>query len=274
MRKKIIFSICLIGVLFLASCGKQETVKKQPTEAKWQKGETVVIGIDDSFVPMGFRNENDQIIGFDIDLAKKVFETEKIHYVFQPINWAMKETELSNGTIDVIWNGYSATPEREKVVAFSKPYLKNRQVLVTLSKSHIQSFKAMKGKKLGVQEGSSGESLVLENPHVLLDWVAGKEATTYDTFTNSFLDLKFGRIDGLIIDQVFADYYLSHDEKKTSYTMIKGDLPEEDFVIGVRKNDRELLDIINAGLEETYRNQQSKKISEKWFNEDRIVPPI
>lgn len=273
MWKKISIVISVLSLLLLVGCGKKEGVEKQSEEAKWKKGDTVVIGVDDSFVPMGFRDEKDKIVGFDIDLAEKVFENEKIKYKIQPIDWAMKETELKNGTIDVIWNGYSVTPERKKLVAFSDPYLKNKQVLVSLSKNKINSFADMKGKKLGVQEGSSGESAVLENPEVLLDLVDGNEATGYDTFTNGFLDLKSGRIDGLIIDQVFADYYISHDGKDTQYTVTEGALPEEDFAIGVRPDDKELLEIINTGLKDSYNNGQSQAISQTWFGEDRVVQP-
>lgn len=273
MWKKISIVISVLSLLLLVGCGKKEGAEKQSEEAKWKKGDTVVIGVDDSFVPMGFRDEKDKIVGFDIVLAEKVFENEKIKYKIQPIDWAMKETELKNGTIDVIWNGYSVTPERKKLVAFSDPYLKNKQVLVSLSKNKINSFADMKGKKLGVQEGSSGESAVLENPEVLLDLVDGNEATGYDTFTNGFLDLKSGRIDGLIIDQVFADYYISHDGKDTQYTITEGALPEEDFAIGVRPDDKELLEIINTGLKDSYNNGQSQAISQTWFGEDRVVQP-
>ncbi|MFN1208732.1 transporter substrate-binding domain-containing protein, partial [Enterococcus lactis] len=76
--------------------------------------------------------------------------------VFQPIDWSMNVTELRNTTIDLIWNGFSITPERQAVVNFSKPYLANDQELVTLKSSNINKFSDMKGKYLGAQNGSAG----------------------------------------------------------------------------------------------------------------------
>lgn len=86
----------------------------------YQRREKIVIGLDDTFVPMGFRDKDGKLTGFDIDLAKAVFEQYGITVDFQPIDWSMKEFELNNGTIDLIWNGYSKTPAREKKSAIYK----------------------------------------------------------------------------------------------------------------------------------------------------------
>lgn len=74
----------------------------------------MVIGFDNTFVPMGFKDENGKNVGFDIDLADAVFKKYDVKVKMQPIDWDMKETELKNGSIDLIWNGYSVTKEREK----------------------------------------------------------------------------------------------------------------------------------------------------------------
>ncbi len=74
----------------------------------------IIIGLDDTFVPMGFRDKEGKLTGFDIDLARAVFREYDIKVVFQPIDWSMKEFELNNGTIDLIWNGYTKTAERAK----------------------------------------------------------------------------------------------------------------------------------------------------------------
>ena len=91
--------------------------------------------------------------GFDIDLAQAVSEKLVFKVQFQPIDWDMKETELQNGTIDAIWNGYSATDERREKVAFSIPYMENQQVLVAKKSQQIHSVEDMKDKTLGAQAG-------------------------------------------------------------------------------------------------------------------------
>ena len=101
----------------------------------------LVLGFDDTFVPMGFKDENGEYTGFDIELAKAVGEKLGKEIAFQPIDWSMKETELNNGNIDFIWNGYSVTEERKEKVAFSDAYLDNRQVIITLAESDINNKK-------------------------------------------------------------------------------------------------------------------------------------
>ena len=75
---------------------------------------TLVVGLDDSFPPMGFRNENNEIVGFDIDLAKAVAKELGMEVKFQPISWASKEQELNSGNIDCIWNGFAYTKKEQQ----------------------------------------------------------------------------------------------------------------------------------------------------------------
>ena len=120
--KKLLFlliSIVILSILISGCSSKKIETKKDSN--------TVIIGIDDTFVPMGFKNEKGDIVGFDVDLSKEAFKRMNLKVIFQPIDWSMKETELTNGNIDLIWNGYTMTHEREKKVAFTNSYLKNRQ---------------------------------------------------------------------------------------------------------------------------------------------------
>lgn len=93
-------------------------------------GKKLVMGLDDSFPPMGFRNENNEIVGFDIDLAKEVGKRIGYEVVLQPIDWASKELELDTGNIDCIWNAFTITAERQENMLMTVPYLANNQVIV------------------------------------------------------------------------------------------------------------------------------------------------
>lgn len=127
--------LLILPVMLLSGC--ENVTQRANTQDTWkqiQRRGKVVIGLDDSFVPMGFREKNGKLVGYDIDLAKAVFKQYGIKVDFQTIDWSMKETELKNGTIDLLWNGYSVTPQRAKKVAFSRVYLLNKQVLVTKKK--------------------------------------------------------------------------------------------------------------------------------------------
>ena len=228
--------IAIIGILALTLTG----CAKSNNPDSWQtieKNKQVVIGLDDSFVPMGFEKKNGQLTGYDIDLARAVFKEYGIKVSFQTIDWSMNVTELRNGTIDLIWNGYSITPERKKKVAFSRPYLRNRQVLVVKKNSGIDSFAQMKKYELGMQTGSTAEQWYETKQNVL----HVKKTILYDTISNSLLDLNSGRIQGILLDEVYADYYIAHMVKSSEYKVIQNDrVPFDEFAVGMRKGDKTL----------------------------------
>lgn len=211
------------------------------------------------------KKKSGQLTGYDIDLAKAVFQEYGIKVSFQTIDWSMNVTELRNGTIDLIWNGYSITPQRKKKVAFSRPYLRNRQVLVVKKNSGINSFSQMKKYELGMQTGSTAEQWYEGKQKVL----RAKKTILYDTISNSFLDLKAGRIQGILLDEVYADYYISHMAKSNNYRVIQNDqVPMDLFAVGMRKGDKTLRRKINAGLVRLQKNGKLRQINEKWFGKN------
>ncbi|AKP63662.1 amino acid ABC transporter substrate-binding protein [Levilactobacillus koreensis JCM 16448] len=263
--------IGLSGVL--AGC---TTVTQRANDTdKWsqiKKKKKVVVGLDDSFVPMGFRQKSGKLVGYDIDLARAVFKLYGIKVDFQTIDWSLNVTELHNGTIDLIWNGFSITPQRAKQVAFSDTYLNNDQVLVTLKKSKIKSFADMQGKVLGAQTGSSGAQDIDAHPKLLKDRIKNHEAVTYDSFTNAFIDLNVGRIKGLLIDSTYANYYIKHQAHPEDYRVTVGNFPKEKFAVGLRKGDVTMRRKINAGLKRLAENGTLEKINEKWFGKKVDTP--
>ena len=255
----------LVAMISLTACGKKEA--KDGWQAIKDKKE-VVIGFDNTFVPMGFKDENGKNVGFDIDLANAVFAKYDIKVKMQAIDWDMKETELKNKSIDLIWNGYSATKEREKKVAFTMPYMTNQQVLVTKKSSNITTVSDMKNKKLGAQQGSSGYDAFTKQTDVLKDRVKDNDATLYDDFNSALLDLKAGRIDGLLIDNVYANYYLTKNGELSNYNIITTGYAGENFAVGARKSDKTLVDNINKAFKTLHADGEFQKISDKWFSKD------
>ena len=122
MKKLTIVAIvATLGTSLVACAGatQNKSSETKAVESTLDKDE-LVIGLDDTFVPMGFKDENGKLVGFDVELADAVAKKLNKKIKFQPIDWSMKETELSNGNIDLIWNGYSITDERKLKVEFSK----------------------------------------------------------------------------------------------------------------------------------------------------------
>lgn len=282
MKKKIFIFLSLLAFfsLTLAGCGNsQKSVAQEAnTTDTWshiKKRGRVIIGLDDTFVPMGFREKNGKLVGYDIDLAKAVFKQYGIKADFQPIDWNMKETELRNRTIDLIWNGYTITPARQKQLLFSRPYMANRQVLVTKTAENITTFKGMQGKTLGAQTSSSGASLLDEKPTMLKDYIKGKTPVLYDSFNNALMDLDANRIQGLLIDSVYAGYYISKEKDPASYRVTRGGFDGEDFAVGMRKGDKTLKSKIDKGLQNLANTGELQKINKKWFgnSDNSLIQP-
>ena len=275
-RKGILGLLTLVGmaVMSLAGCTQLASNPTVDNWDKYQQQKSITVGFDNTFVPMGFEEKNGNYAGFDIELAKYVSKKLGITVHFQPIDWDMKETELQNGTIDAIWNGYSATDERREKVAFTIPYMQNTQILVVKKTSGIHSVEDMAGKVLGAQNGSSGMLDFEEHPEVLKNRVKGGDADQYQSVNEAIIDLKNDRIDALLIDRVYADYYLTTEGIADEYDTIPSGFESESFAVGVRPADKKLLEALNQAFKELYQEGIFQQISQKWFGEDVATPEV
>ena len=173
-------------------------------EVKQDKTKTLVVGLDDTFAPMGFRDDNGEIVGFDIDMAKEVTKRLGMELKFQPIDWASKELELNTGKITCIWNGLSVSPAREEAMTLSKPYLANKMIIITNQDSALNTKADLEGKKVGLQTGSTAVAALEKDP-------ISKKLTqvTYENNVLALTDLNIGRIDAVVMDEVVARYMIS-----------------------------------------------------------------
>ena len=268
--RKFKFVITLI-VMVLVITGCASGGKEKPRKDNWNDFKTdkkVVIGFDNTFVPMGFQDKSGKDVGFDIDLANAVFEKYGIKVQWQAINWDLKETELKNGNIDLIWNGYSKTDERESIIQFTKQYMVNEQVIVVKKSKNIKAISDLKDKVLGAQNGSSGYDTFNSNPEVLKNIVKNNDATQYESFNEALIDLENDRIDALLIDKVYANYYLKQQNKLDDFNILNAGFDSESFAVGARKADITLVKKINEAFYELYREGKFQEISNKWFGED------
>lgn len=256
-RKMVLMSLVMALVLtMLAGCSGSGAGKED---------NQLVIGIDDKFAPMGFRDENNEIVGFDIDYAKAAAEKMGMEATFQPIDWSAKESELNSGRIDLIWNGYTITEERKGKVLFTKPYLKNSQVVVTLADSEITQLSDLAGKTVGLQGLSSAADALDAAP-------IKSEIKTISEFPDNVLaltDLKTKRLDAVVIDEVVARYYMAKEEG--TFKLLDESLAPEEYGIGVKKGNEELLNKLQKALDELNQDGTASEISKKWFGEDKVL---
>ncbi|WP_418127529.1 transporter substrate-binding domain-containing protein [Streptococcus parasuis] len=268
MKKIVLGAVALVSSLALVACGSSDSATKSDNWSTYESEKSITIGFDKTFVPMGFEQTDGSYTGFDIDLANAVFEKYGITVEWQPIDWDLKETELTNGNIDLIWNGYSITDERKEKVLFTNPYMDNQQVLVTKKSSNISQVSDMKDKVLGAQAGSSGYSVFEGQPEILKDIVQNNDASQYATFNEALIDLKNDRIDGLLIDRVYANYYLQQEGIIDDYNIIDAGFENEAFAVGARQSDKTLVENINKAFTELYQEGKFQEISQKWFGDD------
>ena len=264
--KKVFLPLLLI-IFFATGCGGDQK-DKNITRTKYDR--IVVIGIDDNFAPMGFHDENGELVGFDIDLAEEVARRIDVEVEFKPIDWANKENEIISGNIDMIWNGLDIVDKYKEYMIFSKPYMTNRQILMVRKDNpqNIYSEFDLEGKIVGTQAGSSSEIYLNADKDLKKRF---KEFKTYPNFKEGFAALAKGEFDALIIDEIAARYEKNlHPEKFDIVETTVGFVTE--FGIGFRKNNRELRDKVQKAFDDMIKDGTAKEISEKWFQSDLIKP--
>ncbi len=250
--------LLLMAGMALAGCGSVGT--KAPAKQKF------VIGLDDSFPPMGFRDEKNNIVGFDIDMAKEAAKRLGMEVEFKPIDWSSKEAELSAKRIDALWNGMNITEERKKNVLFSEPYMESKQLIFVPAGSTIKSAADLSGKVVGVQQSSIGEEVVVKDAKLKSSL---KDFKVYPDFIAAFMDLNTGRVDAVVTDEILGRYYMSKDKGK--YVAIEQPLGEVGtYGIGFRKDDTELRDKVQKVLDEMKKDGTSAQISKQWFGSDIV----
>ena len=228
--------------------------------------DTLIVGLDDTFAPMGFKDESGEIVGFDIDLAKAMGEKLGKAIEFQSIDWTMKETELNAGNIDFIWNGYSISDERKEQVDFSVPYLKNRQIIITLADSDINAKADLAGKTVAAQTGSTAVDAIESEPDVMATFKDGKPVT-YESNNDVLMDLEAGRVDAAVADEIIVRYYMSKKGEE-KFKVLDEDFGEEEYGVGMRKGDAKMVDAFNKAYDELKAEGKLAEISTKWFGED------
>ncbi len=265
-------AVLALGLALLAGCGPSGShhesgpvAAKDPSFDTVQKKGKLIVGLDDSFPPMGYRDDSGAIVGFDIDLAQEAAKRLGVAVEFKPVQWNGIIMSLNKGDIDVIWNGLTITEERQKQIIFSKPYLDNRQIIVVQVGSPITDKSSLAGKTVGLQLGSSSETALNSDREVASSL---KDVRKYSANTEALMDLAAGRIDAVIVDEVVGRYYISR--KPESYRILNDDFGAESYGIGFRKDDESLRDAIDRVLDEMKADGSADKISDQWFGDELV----
>ena len=257
MRKK--FSLLLVVSMLaalLTGCGAKEA-------------NTFTVGFDAEFPPYGYMDENGDYVGFDLDLAAEVCERNGWELVKRPIDWNSKDMELSSGSIDCIWNGFTINT-REDDYTWSSPYVDNSQVFVVPADAGIATPADLAGKAVGVQSDSSALSAL--NNEDAPENIALRDSfgslTEYADYNTAFMDLEAGAINAVAMDIAVAEYQI--ESRGDKYVILDQYLATEQYGVGFKLGNTELRDKVEKTLVEMNEDGTLAEIAEKWGLTDCI----
>ncbi len=217
----------------------------------------IVMGTEATYPPFEYVDEKTrQITGFDVEIAEAIARKLGVKLVIKDIAFDGLIPALITGKIDMIVAAMTITEERAKMVAFSDPYFTAGQVIVVrkMDSFRPKSYKDLVGKRVGVQQGTTADIDVSK--------VSGVDIVRYTRFTDAFLDLALGRVDAVVLDAAPAQAYVKFNPSLIISSPV---LSEEKFGIAVRKEDKDLLKIINEVLKELQAKTAYDYLLDKWF---------
>lgn len=257
----------MMGLLSGCSATKEETQETANTEgeAATEDKTTFTVGFDAEFPPYGYMDENGDYTGFDLELAEEVCVRRGWELVKQPIDWDSKDMELSSGSIDCIWNGFTMDG-REDAYTWSVPYVDNSQVFVVKTDAGITSFDDLADKIVGVQKDSSALAALEGDAADLAATFA--ELNQYADYNTGFMDLEAGAIDALAIDIGVANYQI--ESRGDGYMIMDEKLATEQYGIGFFLGNDELKEQVESTLLEMADDGKFMEIAEKYGLEDSV----
>lgn len=260
MKKTLAVVLSLVLALSMTACGAKEDAAQTAADGE---ARTFTVGFDAEFPPYGYMDDNGEYVGFDLDLAQEICNRRGWTLVKQPIDWDAKDMELSSGTIDCIWSGFTING-REEEYTWSCPYVDNSQVFVVAEDAGIATKADLAGKVVGVQKDSSAlAALEDEENQENMDLAASfAELVQYADYNTGFMDLEAGAIDALAIDVGVANYQLG--ARDGGYVILDETLSSEQYGIGFLKGNDELKDQVEETLKEMADDGTFMEIAEKY----------
>ena len=231
---------------------------------------TFVVGFDAEFPPYGYKNDDGEYVGFDLDLAQEVCDRNGWILKKQPIEWNSKDMELNSGSISCIWNGFTMNG-REDAYTWTTPYVDNSQVVVVRKDSGITQLNDLSGKVVAVQADSSalaaltGEDASEENKALAETF---KELQQVGDYNSAFMNLESGAVNAICMDIGVANYEI--ESRGDKFMMLEDRLSSEEYGIGFKKGNTELRDKVQATLLDMLADGTFEEIAEKWGLEDSI----
>lgn len=262
LAMKKIISALLAAAMLLGVCGCSKGSSEPKTDWDYIKDKgTFVVGIT-YYEPMNYLDENGELTGFETEFTKAVCETMGVKPVFQVIEWEKKEIELASKTIDAIWNGLTVTEERRENMAFSTPYIRNKQVVVVKAENaeKYATIEAMAGASVTAESGSAGQSAIETNGVLSANKFIGSAAQK-----DVLMEVKAGTTEIGVIDYVMAKASIGEGTDYSDLVIIESvELTPEEYAIGLRIGDNETLEKVNNAINAMVADGSLKALAEKY----------
>ena len=275
MKKFLLVLSCLLAMGLLAACSDSDQ-KQDANNANNQQNETeltgwayienkgeLIVGLDDAFAPMGFRDEDGNLVGFDIDLANAAGEYLGLDVTFKPIDWDAKDMELSSKRIDCIWNGLTLDAEREANLNCTVPYVKNAQVVVVKSGTDYTDTSSLAGKTVVAEVGSAGEAQIIGTEDSEPD--AGLAQADYvgkSVQTDCLMEVKAGTADAAVLDLTLANAMTGEGTDYADLEIVD-ELAVENYGVAFRKGS-DIRDAVNDIFAEMVADGSLKALADQY----------
>lgn len=265
-RRTMTTAALLLGGLMLAGCGKKEgSSEAQGAAAPAVQARTYQVGTDAAYAPFESQDTTGKIVGFDIDVVSAIADKTGIKVEFVNTPWEGIFNALAQGDRDLLVSSITITEERKQSMDFSDSYFDAQQLIAVNADSPVVKFEDLKGLKVGVQTGTTGDEVVTK--------LLGKDSTDIKRFESTPLALKeldAGGVDAVVADNgVVVNYVRNNTDSKFKTVADNDSFQPEHYGIAVKKGDRALLETINKGLATIKADGTYDGIHAKWFGAAR-----
>ena len=229
------------------------------------RAETIIVAADCTWPPFEMLDDNKQVTGYGPDYIRAAAKEAGLEADVRNVAWDGIFSALGSRQCDVIASSVTITPEREKTMAFTIPYFDNYQALVVPKDSPVQKLEDLKGKTVGGQIGTTG---ILYTQRLNDTQDLGAIIKTYDEVGLAMEDMRNGRIDAVMCDDRVAKFYAERKEgysDKLRVALITDEV--ERFGFALRKQDTELLEKLNKGIEAVKAKGIEAQLQAKWLGE-------
>jgi len=257
MKKKLlsIFAICF--VILFAGCTKKDD---SDTLTKILKRGKIIVGVKYDTKPFGFINENQQLDGFDVDLAKyiaKFILGDENKIEFKQVTPSNRILSLNSGQVDMVIATMSRTKQRSQVIDFSRPYYDAGQAILVPAKSDIRSMSDLNGKKVIIVFGSTAE-------RNLRQIAPDADIVGFTTYPSGYSALKQGRADAMTSDDTILMGFAMADK---SLKLLPTKYSQELYAIAFKKgkDSETLIQRVNFVLDGMEKTGELKQLKNKWI---------